>query len=151
MQEFLQNYRERVPLHLVFFLALVAVFYLLRRSLTPEAAGRLGAASAIFVLDRPFSSSLLLALIPSALFYPGAAAGILRTAIVPTVISVIRLLPPLAAKGLRALGLCVGDAVPSGFFTLSTPRRLAFDASASVDDCYRRVHRSRHTFAFTKS
>ncbi|TMA87031.1 MAG: hypothetical protein E6J74_30735 [Deltaproteobacteria bacterium] len=104
LQEFLQNYRERVPLHLVFFLALVAVFYFLRRSLTPEAAGRLGAASAIFVLDRPFSSSLLLALIPSALFYPGAAAGILRTAIVPTVISEIRLLPRLLPK---VFGHCV--------------------------------------------
>jgi small-conductance mechanosensitive channel len=82
-------------LHLVFFLALVAVFYFLRRGLTPEAAHRLGATSAIFVLERPFSSSLLLALIPSALFYPGAAAGILRTAIFPTVISVVRLLPGL--------------------------------------------------------
>jgi potassium-dependent mechanosensitive channel len=98
LQEFLQKYRERIPLHLVFFLALVAVFYFLRRGLTPEAAQRLGAASAIFILDRPFSSSLLLALIPSALFYPGAAAGILRTAIVPTVISVIRLLPWLLPK-----------------------------------------------------
>jgi small-conductance mechanosensitive channel len=95
LQEFLQNYSKRILLHLVFFLALVAVFYFLRRGLTPLAAQRLGAASAMSVLDRPFSSSLLLALISSALFYPGAAAGILRTAVVPTVISVIRLLPEL--------------------------------------------------------
>lgn len=95
LQEFLQRYGERILLHLVFFLALVALFYFLRRGLTPEIAQRLGAASAIFVLDRPFSSSLLLVLNPIALFYPGAAVGILRIAIVPTVISVIRLLPGL--------------------------------------------------------
>jgi small-conductance mechanosensitive channel len=94
-QEFLQTYSERLPLHLMLFLALVAVFYFLRRGLTPEAAQRLGAVSAIFVLDRPFSSALLLVLIPSSFFYPVAATGILRIAIVPTVIPVIRLLPGL--------------------------------------------------------
>ena len=98
VQDFMQKYRERIPLHLVFFLALVVVFNFLRRGLTAEAAQRLGAASAIFVLDRPFSSSLLLSLIPTGLFYPEAAAGILRIAIVPTVMSVIRLLPGLLPK-----------------------------------------------------
>jgi potassium efflux system protein len=95
LQEFLQTYSERIPLHLMLFLALVAVFYFLRRGLTPEAAQRFGAVSAIFVLDRPFSSALLLALIPTTFFYPVAATGILRTVIVPTVIPVIRLLPGL--------------------------------------------------------
>lgn len=95
LREFLQKYSERITLHLVFFLAMVLLFRFLRRGLTPEAAERLGAPAAIFVLDRPFSSSLLLALIPSPLFYAGAAAGILRTAMVPTVISVIRLLAGL--------------------------------------------------------
>jgi small-conductance mechanosensitive channel len=74
------------------------VFYFLRRGLTPEAAQRLGAVSAIFVLDRPFSSALLLVLIPSSWFYPVAAAAVLRVAIVPTVISVIRLLPGLLPR-----------------------------------------------------
>ncbi|HEY7218477.1 MAG TPA: mechanosensitive ion channel domain-containing protein, partial [Candidatus Binatia bacterium] len=95
LQEFLQRYRERIASHLVFFLLLVAVFYFLRRGLTPDRPERLGTVTAIFVLDHPFSSSLLLALISSGLFYPGAATGILRTAIVPTVISVIGLLPGL--------------------------------------------------------
>jgi small-conductance mechanosensitive channel len=95
LQDFLRTYSERIPLHLMLFLALVAVFYFLRRGLTPEAAQGLGAVSAIFVLDRPFSAALLLALIPSSFFYPVAAVGILRTAIVPTVIPVIRLLPGL--------------------------------------------------------
>jgi small-conductance mechanosensitive channel len=97
-QEFLQTYSERIPLHLILFLALVAVFYFLRRGLTAEAAQRLGAVSAIFVLDRPFSSALLLVLIPSSWFYPVAAAAVLRVAIVPTVISVIRLLPGLLPR-----------------------------------------------------
>jgi small-conductance mechanosensitive channel len=93
--EFLQKYSDRIPLHVVLFLGLVALFYFLGQSLSPETAQRLGAVSAIFVLDRPFSSSLLLALIPSAWFYPGVALGILRTAMVPTVIPVVRLLPGL--------------------------------------------------------
>jgi small-conductance mechanosensitive channel len=95
LHEFVQKYGGRIPLQLILFLALVAVFYLLRRDLTPEAAKRLGAASSVFVVDRPFSSALLLALIASVFFYPGAAAAILRTATVPTVISVIRLHPVL--------------------------------------------------------
>jgi potassium efflux system protein len=98
LQEFLQKYGDRIPLHLVLFLVIVAVFYFLRRGLTPEVAERLGASSAIFVLERPFASSYLLALLPLPLLYPGAAPAVLRIAFVPTVIPVIRLLPRLLPK-----------------------------------------------------
>ena len=98
LRDFLKNYSERITFHLVFFLALVLLFTFLRRGLTPEAAQRLGSPAAIFVLDRPFSSSLLLALIPSPWVYPGVAAAILRTAMVPSVISVIRLLSGLLPR-----------------------------------------------------
>jgi small-conductance mechanosensitive channel len=93
--EFVQMYSVRIPLQALLFLALVALFYFLRAGLTHETAQRLGAGSSMVVFDRPLSSSLLLTLLASPFFYPGAAAGILRTSTVPTVISVIRLHPAL--------------------------------------------------------
>jgi small-conductance mechanosensitive channel len=98
LQEFLQTYSQRILLHVVLFVTLVGVFYLLRRGLTAEAAQRLGASSAIFVLERPFDTALLLALTALPLFYPAAASAVLRIAIVPTVIPLIRLLPRLLPK-----------------------------------------------------
>jgi small-conductance mechanosensitive channel len=94
-RDFVDKYGERIFLHLVFFLAILALFFYLRRGLTPEVAERLGATSAIVVLDHAVSSSMLLALLPSGLIYPGAAAGILRSVIMPTVIPVMLLLPEL--------------------------------------------------------
>jgi potassium-dependent mechanosensitive channel len=101
LQEFSQKYADRIGLHVVFFLAMVVLFYLLRRGLTAEATERLGASSAMFFLNRPFSTSFLLALLALPLFYPGAAAAVLRFAILPTVIPVIRLLPGLLPKTFR--------------------------------------------------
>jgi small-conductance mechanosensitive channel len=101
LQEFLQRYWDRIALHLVFFLFLVGLLYFLRRGVAPEAIERLGGPSAMFVLDRPFSTSLLLALIGLPLFYPEATAAVLRIAAVPTAIPVIRLLPRLLPKTFR--------------------------------------------------
>ena len=101
LQEFSQKYGDRIVWHTVYFLAMVVLFHLLRRGLTPEAAERLGASAAIFFLDRPFAISFLLALLALPLFYPGAAAAILRIAILPTVIPIIRLLPRLLPKTFR--------------------------------------------------
>ncbi|MGH7833039.1 MAG: hypothetical protein ACREQK_05300, partial [Candidatus Binatia bacterium] len=98
LQEFLQRYWERIPLHLVLFLLLAGLLYFLRRGPTLEAVERLGGPSAALVLDHPFATSLLLALIALPIFYPGAAGAVLRIAIVPTVIPVIRLLPRLLPK-----------------------------------------------------
>ena len=101
LQEFLKKFRDRILLHVVVFLMIVALFYFLRRGLTPAIAERLGVDSAIFVLSRPLAASFLLALLASPLFYPEAAANILRVAMVPTVIPVIRLLPGLLPKMFR--------------------------------------------------
>ena len=103
LSEFLQTYRQRILLHVVLFLVLVALFHLLRRGLTAEAAQRLGASSAIFVLERPVDTALLLALLALPLFYPAAAAAVLRVGIVPTVVPVVRLLPKLLPKNLTYL------------------------------------------------
>ena len=101
LEDFLQKYSDRIVLHVVYFLALVALFYFLRRGLTPEAADRLGNSATIFFLDRPLATSFLLALIALPLFYPGATAAVLRIAILPTVIPFISLLPGLLPKIFR--------------------------------------------------
>jgi potassium-dependent mechanosensitive channel len=101
IKEFLQTYSDRVAWHAVFFLVMAALFYLLRRGLTPEAVERLGGSSALFVLDHLFATSFLLALIALPLFYPGAAAVVLRFAILPAVIPIILLLPELLPKTFR--------------------------------------------------
>ena len=101
LQDFPQKYGDRMVWHAVFFLAMVLGFHFLRGGLTPEAAERLGDSAAIFFLDRPFATSFLLALLALPLFYPGAAPAILRIAVLPTVIPVIRLLPGLLPKTFR--------------------------------------------------
>jgi len=94
LQEFISKYRVRLLWHAVLLLAMVLLFRFLRGALTPQAVERLGA-SANFVLDRPLASSFLLALTALPLLFPGAPAAVLRIALVPTVIPVIRLLPRL--------------------------------------------------------
>ena len=101
LQAFVQKYGDRILWHVVVFLAMGVSIYYLRRGLTPEAVERLVGASAIHVLDRPLAASFLLALIALPLIYPGATSGILRIAILPTVIPVIRLLPRLLPKTFR--------------------------------------------------
>lgn len=101
LQEFPQKYGDRMVWHTLLFLAMVILFHFLRRGVTPEVAERLGASSAIFLLDRPFVTSFLLAMLALPLFYPGAASAILRVAIVSTVIPLIRLLPGLLPKTFR--------------------------------------------------
>jgi potassium-dependent mechanosensitive channel len=95
LQVFAQKYDGRIPLHLVLFLTPLGFFYLLRRNLTPETRAAMEPSVATVVLDRPVASSFLLALVASPLLYPDAPAGILRSAIVATVIPLGRLLPGL--------------------------------------------------------
>jgi small-conductance mechanosensitive channel len=101
LQEFLQKYADRILGHTAFFLVLLILFRVLRRGLTPEAVERVDGSSALLILDRPVATSLLLTLIAVPLFYPEAAAPILRIAILPTVISILRLLPGLLPKFCR--------------------------------------------------
>ncbi len=98
LKEFIQKYGDRLLWQAVYFLVMVLVFRFLRRGLTPEVVERLGGSSELFILDHLFATSFLLALITLPLFYPGAASAVLRIAIVPTVIPVIRLVPRLLPK-----------------------------------------------------
>jgi potassium efflux system protein len=101
LKEFLQRYSDRILWHTVFFLAMVALVYLLRRGLTPQAIEQLGGSVALFVLESPIATSVLLAVLALPLFYPGAAMSVYRIAILPTVIPLLRLLPRLLPKMFR--------------------------------------------------
>lgn len=101
VKDFLQKYSDRLAWHVVFFLVMLALLHLLRRSLTPESVAGLVDPATMFVLDHPFATSFLLALIAVLLFYPGAATVVLRIATLPAVIPVVILLPPLLPKTLR--------------------------------------------------
>jgi small-conductance mechanosensitive channel len=101
LQEFPRKYGDRIVWHTVYFLAVVVSIHFLRRGVTPEAAERMGASSAIFFLDRPFATSFLLALVAVPLFYRGAATSVLRIATVPSAIPIIRLLPGLVPTMFR--------------------------------------------------
>jgi potassium-dependent mechanosensitive channel len=98
VKEFLQEYSHRILWHVLFFLALVALFHVLRRGLIPEPVERLGGTSAQFILNRPIAASLLLALIVLPLLYPAAVAAILRIATLPTIIPIVLLLPGFLPK-----------------------------------------------------
>jgi small-conductance mechanosensitive channel len=96
-RDFLAKYLTRIPWHLGLFLALVTFFHFLRRS---SLAGSQGGADEFkaAVLKHPISSSLLLSLIPSAFFYPGAPAGVLRAVMAPMMLSIVILLPRLLSQ-----------------------------------------------------
>lgn len=102
LQSFVKNYRDRILLQSLLFLATVLIFGYLRRRLTPEAFERLGGSSALFVLDRMISTSFLLAVITIPLLYPAAAAAVLRIVVLLTVIPILRLLPRLLPKTFRS-------------------------------------------------
>jgi len=93
-QRFGQKNAERIPVHLLIFLLILAVFHFLRRSLTPDAAATAPLAATV-ILDRAIAASFLLALVASPLLYPGTAPVILRSATVVSAIPICRLLPAL--------------------------------------------------------
>ena len=94
LREFGTKYRNRMFWHAILFVALVLLFRSLRRSSGAQTIEPMGG-SALFVLDRGWSTSFLLGLISVPLFYPAATAAVWRTAALPTVVPVIRLLPRL--------------------------------------------------------
>jgi len=100
-EEFLITYWQRVLLHLMVLVLIMVGFYHARKGLTAQISQPFGDSSALYVLDRPFASSLLFGLLLFPFFYPGAATDITRIAVVATVIPVVRLIPDLLPKILR--------------------------------------------------
>jgi small-conductance mechanosensitive channel len=101
-QDFLEKYLARIPWHLGLFLALITFFHFLRRSSLSGAAQGGADEFKVAVIEHPISSSLLLSLIPSAFFYPGAPAGVLRAVMAPMMLSIVILLPRLLSQKYRS-------------------------------------------------
>jgi small-conductance mechanosensitive channel len=95
---FFQLDQKRLLVHLVQFLVILGLFYRLRYlaqiagDIKPTAAER-------FVLERSFSSALLVSLFTVPLFY--VSPNILRLAMIPVVIPILRLLPAILSPRLR--------------------------------------------------
>jgi potassium efflux system protein len=103
LHDFVQRYGGRLLGHALLFLAMALLFHFLRRGLTPEAVETLGGSPALFILDRRIAAPFLLAMLALPLFYPAAAAAVLRVALVPSVIPILRLLPRLLPRIFRPL------------------------------------------------
>jgi small-conductance mechanosensitive channel len=97
---FFQMYRDRLFLHLVLFLVLLALFLRLRQisrrpsTVTPSVAER-------FVLDRSLASALLVALFSVPLLYSDASPQMVRMILFPAVIPLLMLLPAVFPRQLR--------------------------------------------------
>jgi small-conductance mechanosensitive channel len=97
---FFQLYRDRMFLHLMLFLVLLALFIRLRHlshrpsAVTPTKAER-------FVLDRSFASALLVALFSVPLLYSEASPQMVRMVLFPAVVPLLMLLPAVFPLQLR--------------------------------------------------
>jgi len=97
---FFRMYRDRLFLHLALYLMLLALFLRLRHlsrrpsAVTPSIAEK-------FVLDRSFTSALLVALFSVPLFYSDASPQMVRMILFPAVVPLLILLPAVFPSQLR--------------------------------------------------
>ncbi len=99
--ESVQLDRDRVALHLLLFLALLALFLTLRSRSRywPDSDAVLQRARDLF--ERPISSATLLGLLATAWVYPQASLVVFETALVLTLIPIARLAPRVVPDRLR--------------------------------------------------
>lgn len=98
--DFFQLFRTRMLFHLALFVALVGLFLFLRHlSRKPSAIQPTVAEQ--FILERSFSSALLLALVSVPFVYSGGNPQILRLAVIPGLMPVLTLAPAIFAPRLR--------------------------------------------------
>jgi small-conductance mechanosensitive channel len=100
VRDYLSEQRWRRRLHLIFFLAVVALSLELRRRRAAAGAGTpLEAYDRL--LDRPFSASLVVALIGTFFIYPGSPVALYHLTLLALLPPLLRLLPGLAPAPLR--------------------------------------------------
>ena len=95
LEDFFSRFSERILWHIGLFLLLLGLFHFGRRGWSREAVERLGGASALLIFERMYAASFLLAFLAVPLFYSAATGAVLRSALILTVIPLIRLLAPL--------------------------------------------------------
>ena len=91
------NYRKNIYWHLLFFIVLTIVTLFLRTEVKslPEEGKNEYVGYSMIIIDRPFSSALLITLLLSGMFYPGVSPDVLNYFYVPLIIPMLRLLPGL--------------------------------------------------------
>ena len=98
--EFFQTFRTRMLFHLALFIALVGLFLFLRH-LSRKPSAIQPTVSEQFILERSFSSALLLALVSVPVLYIDANPQILRLVVIPGLMPVLMLAPAIFAPRLR--------------------------------------------------
>ncbi|HYB70482.1 MAG TPA: mechanosensitive ion channel domain-containing protein [Candidatus Bathyarchaeia archaeon] len=116
------RHAERVPLHVVFFLILVALLWRGRRAARRWMAEDRGVASMTAVFNRPISSALVLACLATPWIHPAASPVVLHVVAVVAIVPVIRLIRPSMDRSLAAALYAFGalylvDAVRSALIT----------------------------------
>jgi len=126
--QFLDENRQRVVLHLLMFLGLVALVQGLRTRSRRSRAWIVDedtVAATAHILGRPISSALLIALLATRWFYPGAPIVVSDLAFLALLIPVLRLVPGLVPSALRGpLYWLVGFFIVSQLGALATEQSL---------------------------
>jgi small-conductance mechanosensitive channel len=121
---FLNAYRQRVPLQILFFAALSILMVVLWLRVRTQEVSEEDASlrTAIRIFSRPFSAAFALTLLSTRFFYGQAPLIIYETNILLVLIPIVRLVPRLVVRGLRpaVYGL-------SGLFVLQQFHDLAVD------------------------
>jgi small-conductance mechanosensitive channel len=109
LDELVDTYGDRFPVHGTLFLALAFLLGFARRRMSQEGEGNgVEQSSAAHFLRHPVSTSFLVALLLTPLFYPQAPAVVVRFAAMMTVFPIVRLLPALLpARFHRAVYLLI--------------------------------------------
>ena len=100
--EVAREHATRIPLHVLFFLILVAVLWRGRRAARRWIADDPSAASAAEVWSRPISSALVLACFAAPWMYPAATPLLVRVVSLVAIVPVLRLIRPSLDRALAA-------------------------------------------------
>jgi small-conductance mechanosensitive channel len=97
-----RQHAARIPLHVLFFLILVALLWRGRRAARRWMADDPGVASMAQVFNRPISSALVLACLAAPWIHPAATPALLHVVALVAIVPVIRLIRPSMDRALAA-------------------------------------------------
>lgn len=135
--EVAREHATRIPLHVLFFLILLAVLWRGRRAARRWVADDPSAASAAEVWRRPISSALVLACFAAPWMYPAATPLLVRVVSLVAIVPVLRLIRPsldrVLAAALYVFGvLFLVDAIRSVLATAPLFEHMLFLAEMAV-------------------
>lgn len=97
LKSFKSNYLSNIYWHILIFIVLVVLTYLLKSEVDkwPDEKKGESVGSSLVIIKQPLSSALLIALLSSGLFYPGVSPDILNYYYILLIIPLLRVIPNL--------------------------------------------------------